>query len=227
MKRATLRLVGSLLIAAALWAGLRSYSLHHAAARTDSVRVPAGEASPPRPSDLIDPGVRNIPEKLPTFTLGDRAGKPTSITRWAGKSLVLNFWATWCAPCREEIPLLSALHHEWGDKGVEVIGIAVDDRDQVGAFADQYKIRYPLLIGEQDALDLIAALGVQNPGFPFTVFTDRRGDIVTLFLGALHRPEATLILSTVVDLDQGKITLKAAQSTINGGLRALAANRPK
>jgi hypothetical protein len=83
------------------------------------------------------------------------------------------------------------------------------------------------LIGEQDALDLIAELGVQNPGFPFTVFTDRRGDVVTLFLGALHRPEATLILSMVEKLDHGAITLKAAQSAINGGLQALAANRPK
>ena len=76
-----------------------------------------------------------------------------------------------------------------------VIGIAVDDRDTVLAYADELKIAYPLLIGEQDALDAAAAFGVESPAFPFTVFTDRRGEVVALYVGELHKPQADLILS--------------------------------
>jgi hypothetical protein len=71
------------------------------------------------------------------------------------------------------------------------------------AYADDLKIAYPLLIGEQDALDAAAALGVDSPVFPFTVFTDRRGEVVALFVGELHRPQAELILREVQNLNRG------------------------
>ena len=76
-----------------------------------------------------------------------------------------------------------------------VVGIAVDHRDKVRHFAGEFKIDYPLLIGEQDALDVAAKFGMDVPAFPFTVFTDRRGEVVALFVGELHRPQADLILS--------------------------------
>jgi len=67
---------------------------------------------------------------LPEFSLANRAGKTTPITSFAGKSLIINFWATWCAPCRSEIPLLKTLHAEWAGNGMSVVGIAVDHRDR-------------------------------------------------------------------------------------------------
>ena len=151
------------------------------------------------------------------------AGKPTSIAAWAGKSLVLNFWATWCAPCRREIPLLEALHGEWAGRNVRVIGIAVDHREQVLAYARDFKIPYPLLVGEQDALDVAARFGVESAVFPFTVFTDRRGEVVALFLGELHRPQADLILAVVRQLDRDQVVLSEARTSIAAGLQALAA----
>ncbi len=108
-----------------------------------------------------------------------------------------------------------------------MIGIAVDHRDSVMAYADELKIAYPLLIGEQDALDAAAAFGVESPAFPFTVFTDRRGEVVALYVGELHQAQADLILSQVQDLDRDRIALPQARRAISEGLRALGAARAR
>jgi hypothetical protein len=102
-----------------------------------------------------------------------------------------------------------------------VLGIAVDHRDQVASYARQLKIGYPLLIGEQDALDVASSLGFDSPVFPFTVFTDRRGEVVALFVGELHQPQAALILSVVQNLNQGRIALQEARRSIADGLQKL------
>jgi len=205
------------------------YSAHLAVREDGGV---AAATSAPTPGDLTGGGfdptlpAMKIPERLPDFSLKDRDGKPTSISAWSGKSLIINFWATWCAPCRREIPLLETLHSQWSGRGVAVIGIAVDHREQVLAFANEFKIPYPLLIGEQDALEVAAAFGVASPAFPFTVFTDRRGEVVALYVGELHKAEAVLILSVLRDLDAEEMALPQARRRIAEGLRALAAARP-
>jgi thiol-disulfide isomerase/thioredoxin len=158
---------------------------------------------------------------LPEFSLNDREGKLRSIRDWHGKSLILNFWATWCAPCRREIPLLQKLAREWAPRDVATIGIAVDHRTEVLEFAARFHIDYPLLIGEEDALDTAAALGVDTPAFPFTVFTDRRGEVVAIFVGELRRAQADLILATVEDLNDDRLPLAAARHHISTGLRDL------
>ena len=220
-----LRIAGAaLMVVLGFWAGAKFHSLNHATAGRGGIPVPAGIASPPNPSDSGDdtPIVR-IPDRLPDFSLEDRAGKPTPISSFEGKSLIINFWATWCAPCRSEIPLLQTLHAEWAGRDYSVVGIAIDHREAVLEFAGRYKIRYPLLIGEQDALDAVAAFGVETPVFPLTVFTDRRGEVVAVFVGELHKPQAEFILSAVQDINTGVLELRAARLTIAAGLRALAA----
>ncbi len=77
-----------------------------------------------------------VPARLPDFSLNDLSGKPTSITSWSGKSLMINFWATWCAPCRREIPLLKTLAADWAGRDLTVVGIAVDHADKVRQFAE-------------------------------------------------------------------------------------------
>jgi thiol-disulfide isomerase/thioredoxin len=232
------RVAGALLLGVVgIWAGLRIYANHApdrvagGAPPAGGVRVPVGEASPPVPGDFNTPEgpampLLKVPERLPTFTLADRTGKPTSIATWRDKSLIINFWATWCTPCRHEIPLLESLSREWRGRGVEVVGIAVDYRDQVLAYAAELKIAYPLLIGEQDALDVAGELGFESPVFPFTVFTDRRGEVVTLYVGELHQAQADLILSVVQNLNQNRVQLTAARRTIADGLHALAPQHP-
>ncbi len=219
----------ALLVIMGIWAGAWVHSHYRAAPAAVGIAVPAGHASAPNPSDFDSPSTgtlppAKIPERLPQFSLADRSGKATSIAAFAGKSLVINFWATWCAPCRSEIPLLQALHTEWAGRDVSVVGIAVDSRDKVLQYADRLKIDYPLLIGEQDALDVAATFGVDSPVFPFTVFTDRRGEVVALFVGELHRPQAELILGEVQNLDNGLIALTTARRAIADGLQALKAS---
>jgi thiol-disulfide isomerase/thioredoxin len=229
----TVLVVGAVAVLFGIWAGMRVYSsraaLHRAGdGGASAMRVPVGEASPPTGSDFdasFDPAAptpAKIPERLPDFSLSDATGKLTSIEKWAGKSLILNFWATWCAPCRREIPLLKALNSEWHGRDVAVVGIAVDYPDKVIAYANDLKIAYPLLIGDEDALDVATQLGVGTPVFPFTVFTDRRGDVVALYLGELHRAQADLILGVVQSLNEERVDLTAARRTIAAGLSALA-----
>ena len=183
--------------------------------------MPAGVASAPDPienSALEAVPHPVIPARLPDFSLNDLSGKSTSIGTWGGKSLVINFWATWCAPCRREIPLLKTLAADWAGRDLKVVGIAVDHTDKVRQFAGQLKIDYPVLIGEQDALEVAAKFGMDSPALPFTVFTDRRGEVVALFVGELHRPQADFILSEVQNLNQERIQLPEARRAIADGL---------
>jgi thiol-disulfide isomerase/thioredoxin len=224
MKTPALRYFGAaLVVLTGIWAGLRFHLVHVVSA--PEVAVPAGVASPPDAqvnTSLEGTPHAVIPARLPDFSLNDLSGKPTSIAVWSGKSLVINFWATWCAPCRREIPLLETLAADWSGRDLTVIGIAVDYADKVQQFAGQFKIAYPLLIGEQDALEVAAKFGMESPAFPFTVFTDRRGEVVALFVGELHRPQADFILSEVQDLNQQRIQLSEARQAIAEGLEAMA-----
>ena len=212
--------LAALISLAAVWAGAEMYLSRFAPPAEHGVPVPAGEASEATAQDLGDdaamanPPTVKIPQQLPDFKLADLDGRMTSVSQWRGKSLMINFWATWCAPCRREIPLLQALHAEHAGHDTLVVGVAVDYPDKVREFRERFKIAYPLLVGEQDALDLAAALGVASPAFPFTVFTDRRGEIVTLYLGELKRPAADTILAVVDDLNEDRITLPAARARI-------------
>ena len=221
-----LRYLGAaLIVLLGIWAGLKTHSIR-SAHEVRGVAVPAGTASAPTPSDSSAPEAAMphpiVPARLPDFSLKDLTGKSVPISAWSGKSLVINFWATWCAPCRREIPLLKALAAEWAGRDLQVIGIAVDHPDKVRDFAGQFKIDYPVLIGDQDALDVAAKFGMDSPAFPFTVFTDRRGEVVTLFVGELHRPQVDFILSEVQDLNQDRVKLPEARRAIAEGLQALA-----
>jgi thiol-disulfide isomerase/thioredoxin len=169
----------------------------------------------------LSPPTTRLAESIPDFQLADRDGEMKSLHDWHGKSLIVNFWATWCAPCRREIPLLEQLQREHADAGFQVVGIAVDFRDKVLAYADEMNIQYPLLIGEQDALDAASAFGVDAVGFPFTIFTDARGRIIVSHMGELTAAEADLILGTVADVNAGRLTPATARAQIEAGMPAL------
>jgi thiol-disulfide isomerase/thioredoxin len=175
------------------------------------------EAPAPAPRTAATP----VPETRPLFALADAAGRQRSIAEWDGKALVINFWATWCPPCRREIPLLNALHAEFASRGVEVVGVAVDFREDVLAYLRDTPVDYPMLIGEQDGLDAMRAFGLETTGFPITVFTDQAGRIVTVHVGELHRPEALAILAAVEGVGAGQLDMEAARSQIRSALAGI------
>ena len=183
----------------------------------------AGQASQGDPSAIAGPMAEpsRLVDTLPSFRLLDRDGQSRSLQDWPGQALIVNFWATWCAPCRREIPLLKQLQEDHAGEGFQVIGIAVDFRDKVLAYAEEMQIDYPLLIGEQEALDAAAAFGVTTVGLPFTVFSDRQGRIVTAHLGELTAAQADLILSTVNRVDAGEVSPAEARVSLDAALAAL------
>lgn len=178
------------------------------------------QATEPLPT-AVETAPKKLAARLPAFQLADRGGQMRSLQDWTGKSLIVNFWATWCAPCRREIPLLEKIQAEYGPEGFQVIGIAADYRDKVIAYADEIGLKYPLMIGEQEALDAATAFGVEAVGFPFTIFSDNQGRIVAAHLGELTEPEAGAILGAVRKVDAGTLTPEQARTEIESALAAL------
>lgn len=203
------------LVLVVVLAGLAGAGGYYLYAQRESPAASAPSAPPPTP----DPApALALASTVPHFQLADREGQFRSLHDWQGKSLIVNFWATWCAPCRREIPLLQQISRQRGKDGYQVIGIAVDFRDQVIAYAEQMNIGYPLLIGEQDALDAAAAFGVDVIGLPFTIFTDARGRVILLHMGELTAGQAEQILEVVDDVNAGQLDPAAARDRLEAQL---------
>jgi thiol-disulfide isomerase/thioredoxin len=133
---------------------------------------------------------------LMAVQLPDLNGQPQSISQWRGSVVVVNFWATWCAPCREEIPILISLQEKYRAQGLQFVGIAVDQRDKVAAFARQFNINYVVLLGGLETIDLTRQVGNRVGALPFTIVVDRNGRIVSRELGKVKEAELErLVLS--------------------------------
>jgi thiol-disulfide isomerase/thioredoxin len=133
--------------------------------------------------------------RLLALSLPDLNDKPQALTQWRGKVMVVNFWATWCGPCREEMPEFVRAQREFGDKGLQFVGIAVDQRDKVAQFAKDLNLNYPALIGGYEAMDVAKPLGNRFAGLPFTVVLDRQGHVAYTQLGPLQAAKLRSIVS--------------------------------
>jgi thiol-disulfide isomerase/thioredoxin len=133
--------------------------------------------------------------RLMNMTVSTPQGEAVQLKQWAGKVLVVNFWATWCPPCREEMPEFSRVQTQLADKGVQFVGIGIDTPDNIINFENNNAISYPLLIGAYDLLKITADLGNKSSALPFTVILDRTGRIAHSKMGKLDETELLRLLA--------------------------------
>jgi len=115
-------------------------------------------------------------------------GVKQNLSQYQGKIIVLNLWATWCPPCREEMPELNALYQDYKDKNVVVIGVALDDLASVITFLKSSPVNYPIYITENEAMDLGAELGNDQGVLPYTVIINSDGSVIKTFFGRISKP---------------------------------------
>ena len=133
------------------------------------------------------------------IALPDLDGAAWTLAAWNDGPMLINFWATWCPPCREEIPLLKQLQDEHRAAGLTVVGIAIDeDVDEVRNFADRIEFNYPILMGDENGLALSSALGASVFALPISVFVDRNGRITRMHTGEIHADEARMALAEIL-----------------------------
>lgn len=132
------------------------------------------------------------------LSLPNAAGVEQSLGQWRGKVVVVNFWATWCVPCRIEMPEFVRAQSEFGGQGLQFVGIAVDQADKVEQFSKEFGLNYPSLIGGFGAVELSKTLGNTIAALPFTVIVDRKGRIAYTHLGLLKPDKLRAIVGKLL-----------------------------
>ena len=150
----------------------------------------------------------------PSFELMGLDGQMHDFDEFDGRHRLLNFWATWCAPCRREIPLLKEFQAEQGDDGILVIGIAVDIMEEVQQYAEAAEFNYPILVGEMDAMAVAEQSGLQFHAMPFTMIVTADGEYLNAHFGELHRPDLDKISDVLARLDAGEIDIETARKSL-------------
>lgn len=136
--------------------------------------------------------------KRPDYSLRDVEWKLRHASEWDGKVVMVNFWATWCPPCRREMPAFVKLQEAYRDKGFVIIGIAIDTLNDVVDFIDPLGMNYPILIAEQEGIPLMREYGNRLGILPYTVFIDRKGNIVHTHPSELSYQEAEALIKPLL-----------------------------
>ena len=150
-----------------------------------------------RPVNEGNPETALVGALRPEFSLADRFGLRHNVSEWDGRVVVLNFWASWCGPCRREIPGFIDLQRRYGPQGLQFVGIAIDRDSEVATFAERLGIEfnYPLLIGMDEGIAVARAYGNDLGILPYTVLIDRTGHIAHLQFGEFERADAERLIA--------------------------------
>lgn len=148
------------------------------------------------------------------FELKDVTGKLRQSSEWDGKGRLINFWATWCAPCRREIPLLIATQDKFAADNLQIIGIAVDFPDEVAAYAEEAEFNYPILVGQEDAMAVAELSGIDFIGLPFTMVVSPDGDLIKTHIGEIVEAHIDKITTVLAQMERGELNLEGARNAL-------------
>lgn len=174
----------------------------------------APATSMPQPEAPSAPD-ENQAETTIQFALHDIDGNLRELSEWHGKARLINFWATWCAPCRREIPLLKQTQADHAADNIQIIGIAVDFPEEVQAYAEEAQFNYPILVGQEDAMAAAEDAGVPFIGLPFTMIVAPTGELLNSHVGEIMESHIDTILTVFDDLESGRIDIAAARQALN------------
>jgi len=134
----------------------------------------------------------------PDFKLDSNKGRFITPADFSGKTLLINFWATWCGPCRQEMPMLMDLQRQYGSNGLQIVGIALDDAQSANRFVQTFGISYPILLGLEDVFATSIAYGNEEGVLPYTVLVDKTGIVRWQYGGIIQHEEITSLLSELL-----------------------------
>lgn len=166
------------------WIGLGLVVLVLALLLRGSLSSPPAQSLPPNP--------------VLALTLPDLVGHQQNLAQWHGKVIMVNFWATWCGPCRDEMPELSEFQRRHPE--VQLVGIGIDNPERIRQFAAQHPVSYPLLMGTEEIMNLTRKMGNAMDAFPFTLVFNAQGQVVESFMGRI----------VIEDLDRALAKAKAS-----------------
>jgi len=209
----TLRLLGSIryasILGICLLAGYYASTLVFAPDAQPPVAVAAADTTaapgPATPFALLT---------LPDIRLKDLNGDLRALSDWSGQPRLINFWATWCAPCLREMPMLEALSQARSDGSLAIIGIAIDRLAEVRPYIDKTGVTYPILVGQSDAMEAAQSFGDQFAGLPFTVFAAADGQILGVHSGELHPDQLEEIMGITDAVAAGTLSVAEARQRL-------------
>lgn len=164
--------------------------------------------------EQAEAGSKDAETKDVDFEMDNMDGTRSKFSDWSGKPRLVNFWATWCAPCRREIPLLKDVQDEQAVEHLQVLGIAVDEMADVISYNEQAQFNYPILVGQEDAMIAAEAFGIGFLALPFTMVMSANDELLNVHIGEIDRDQIDAMLGVLKSHGDGKISTDQARELL-------------